>query len=112
MKLGKRKLGVGSLSLLLFIIGFVIAGQFVVFSVMDEVLAVLGKAAFTTWDSADPFFIYLTLLFTIPSVIIGYVFKDHFGSRVGRTLSLVLILCIFAWNIGYKFGTVYLLPKF
>lgn len=104
MKVFKKKLGLGSLSLLLFLIALILVIQYIYFSIGDDLMALLGKAAYPVLGFISPEFIYISFIFSIPSIFLGYRFKSHFGAKSGRSLSISLILVILAWVVGYNIG--------
>lgn len=111
VKILKKELGFGTLSLFLFIIGFILVIQYVYFTVGEDILAFLNLKQFSNLELLNPKSIYFSLIFTLPSIALGYVFKDNFGAKAGRALSLSLVLVLFAWFVGFNIGFTNLYPK-
>lgn len=110
MTIFKKKIGVGSLALPLFIVGLILVSQFVYFSIGEDILSLLSlREAAADFNFGNGQAVYFSLVFTIPSIVLGYIFGDHFGARAGRALSMFLIGGILAFSVGYKIGFDYLI---
>ena len=110
MTLFKKKIGVGTLALPLFIVGLILVCQFVYFSIGEDILSLLSlRETAADFQFGNGQAVYFSLVFTIPSIVLGFLFKDHFGAKSGRTLSLFLIGAILAFNLGYRVGFDYLI---
>lgn len=105
VKLFKKDIGIGTLSLFLFIIGFVLVFQYAYFTIGEDVLAFFNFKHYSSLELLNPNSVYISLIFTIPSIALGYKFKNHFGAKAGRALSLSLVLGIFAWFVGFNIGS-------
>ena len=90
----KNKIGIGSLSLLLCIIGFLFSFTFNDICIGDNILTSIGLKAWSNGNSGTQYTLFYSLLFFIPSVILGYKFKDNFGSKVGKILSTIMVIMI------------------
>lgn len=109
MTICNKKIGIGTIALPLFIIGIILVGQYIYYAIGDDILSLLNlREATANFHFGNSNAIYFSLIFTIPSVVLGFLFKEHFGAKSGRTLSLFLIGSIIAFNIGYKIGFNYL----
>lgn len=109
MTIFKKKIGVGTLALPLFLTGFILVCQFVYFSIGEDILSLLSlRETAADFQFGNGQAVYFSLVFTIPSVVLGYIFGDHFGARAGRALSMLLIGGILAFTIGYRIGFDYL----
>lgn len=97
----KKKIGIGSLSLLLVLIAFIWAFEFYGVCIGDHILTTLNIPTWSNMSSASGthYTIYYALLFLIPALILGLKFKDNLFSKIGALLSIVfitiLILCFF-----------------
>ncbi len=87
----KKKAGLGSLSIVLLIIGILWGTTFGTFCLGDWVLESLGLM---TWSSSTQslgtdtgrgihYTLYYSLIFFLPAIILGFKFKHHWGSRAG-----------------------------
>lgn len=109
MTIFKKKIGVGTLSLPLFIIGLILVCQFIYYSVGEDILSLLNlRDVVADFKFGNSQAVYFSLVFTVPSIVLGYIFGDHFGAKSGRALSLFLIGGMLAFTIGYKIGFEYL----
>lgn len=90
----KKKIGIGSLSLLLFIVGCLFSFTFIDISIGDNILNYIGLKAWSNGNSGTHYTIFYSLLFFIPSLILGYKFKEDFGSKVGKILSTIMVIII------------------
>lgn len=99
-----KKIGWGSLSLFFFFIALILVCEYIYFTIGDTVLALLGHSPFSKLNFISPGIIYIAILCTIPSIILGFIFKNHFGARSGRALSITLGLSVLAWYVGFYVG--------
>lgn len=90
----KNKIGIGSLSLLLFIVGCLFSFTLNDICIGDNILTYSGLKAWSNGNSGTHYTIFYSLLFFIPSLIFGYKFKDNFGSKVGKILSTIMVIMI------------------
>lgn len=110
MTIFKKKVGVGTLALPLFIIGVILVGQYVYYAIGEDILSLLNlREAAANLDFGNSRAVYFSMVFTIPSAVLGFIFGDHFGARSGRTLSLFLIGSILVFLLGYQIGFDYLI---
>ena len=95
-----KNIGVGSLSLLLCIVGILFTFSFgnkICWG--DSILNFLGLKAWSNGNDGLHYTIFYSLIFFIPSVIIGYKFKKNLGATVGKIVSLILLVLIFMMAI-------------
>jgi hypothetical protein len=90
-----KKLGIGSISLLLCIIGILFAFSFGnKMCYGDIILKFLGLNAWSKVSSGIHYTVFYSLIFFITSFIVGYKFKNNFGAPLGKIVSLLLIIFI------------------
>lgn len=90
----KKKIGIGSLSLLLFVVGCLFSFTFDNLHIGDNILTYIGLKAWSNGNSGTHYTIFYSLLFFIPSLILGYKFKEDLGSKVGKILSTIMVTII------------------
>ncbi|MGL5693374.1 MAG: hypothetical protein ACRCXA_04800 [Peptostreptococcaceae bacterium] len=95
----KNKIGIGSLSLLLFIIGYLFSFTFNDICIGDKILTSIGLKAWSNGNSGIHYTLFYSLLFFIPSSILGYKFKNDFGSKVGKILSTIMVITIIVQSL-------------
>ena len=88
MKQDYKKIGLGSISLLLCIFGVL----FFIFG--DSIVRLLGLDPWSNDNEGLHYTAYYSLIIFIPALIIGYKFNNDFGAKSGRTLSLIAIIFI------------------
>lgn len=88
-----KKLGLGSISLLLAIIAIVWAFEINGFCVGDSVLATIGIPTWSNSASASGihYTVFYSLLFLLPAFIIGLKKKEDLFANVGKWISGALI---------------------
>lgn len=74
----KKKIGIGSLSLLLFIVGCIFSFTFNYICIGDNILTYIGLKAWSNGNRGVHYTIFYSLIFFITSLIFGYKFKDDF----------------------------------
>jgi len=96
MRIFKRKLGVGSISILLVLLGLAWSINFPGgFCVGDWVLNVVGLKAWSEMNNMGVHFtVYYSLLFFVAAFLLGYWHKNDFGAKSGKIVSLVMFLLI------------------
>ena len=82
-----KKIGIGSLSLLLVIIAFVWAFNIFGVCVGDHILATLN---IPTWTGTH-YTIFYSFIFLIPALILSIKYKDNLFAKVGKWLSITFI---------------------
>jgi hypothetical protein len=91
-----KKIGVGSLSLLLCIIGILFAFSFGnKESLGDIIINFLGLKAWSHGNRGEHYTIYYTFIFFIPAIIIGFKFKNDLGAKLGKMISFIMLTIIF-----------------
>ncbi|TYP48693.1 hypothetical protein [Thermosediminibacter litoriperuensis] len=96
-----KKIGLGTLSLILCIIGILFSfsfgdvgcyGDTILKSIGLETGLIIEKGSRVTFLHYTPFY---SLLFFIPSVIIGYKYrKNHIGALLGAVISSIIVLLL------------------
>lgn len=90
-----KKIGFGSLSLLLFICGILFSISFSNGeSYGDSILRSIGLNPWSNGNSGVHYTIFYSLIFYIGALILGYEFKNDLGAKLGRTLSFITIIFI------------------
>jgi len=79
-----RKIGLGSLSLLMAIIGIIWAFTFFGVSIGDNIPDFLGLKAWSNGSTGTHYTVYYSLLFFIPAFITGIKYKENFGATTGK----------------------------
>ena len=95
----KRKIGIGTISLPLALFGLVWSLEIRGFCLGDIVLNFIGLRAWTNVDSGIHLTVFYSLLFFIPALIVGYKYKESFGSKVGRVMSFIFIGLLFILSL-------------
>lgn len=95
MKKEYKKIGLGSISLLLFICGVVLSISFGNREAYgDNILRFLGLNPWSNDSTGLHYTIFYSLIFYIPAFILGYKFNNDLGAKLGKILSLTLIIFI------------------
>ena len=89
-----KKLAFGFVTLLLAGIGILFAFTFGDVNFGDIILNNIGLRPWSKGNSGTHYTIYYSLIFFIPSVILGYKYKDNFGAKIGMGISIVMIALI------------------
>ncbi len=100
----KKKIGIGSISLLLAIFAFVWSFEIAGFCLGDKVLTALN---IQTWSnkattSGTHYTVFYSLLFVIPSIIIAIKYKKDLFAIVGKRLSIAMCVMLL-------FGTLFMI---
>lgn len=95
----KKKLGMGSMSLLLFALGVIWSANINrQFCLGDSILNAIGLPAWSNGNSGSHYTIIYALIFLIPSIIVGYKFPNDLFAKTGKVASMILgwisILCL------------------
>ena len=91
-----KRIGLGSLSLLLFILGVLFTVSLQDRCYGDIILRFFGLKAWSNGTSGFHLTIFYSLIFFIPSFALGYKFNEDLGAASGRKLSFSACLIIFA----------------
>lgn len=95
LKQDYNKVGLGSISLLLFIFGILFSVSFGNReSYGDNILRFIGLSPWSNGDTGFHYTIFYSLIFYLPALILGYKFKNDLWAKLGRTLSLITIILI------------------
>ena len=65
----------------------------------DNILNYIGLKSWSNGNQGTHYTIFYSLLFYIPSLIIGYKFNDNFGSKVGNILSTIMVTIIIVTSL-------------
>jgi hypothetical protein len=94
-KKNEKKIGWGSLSLLLALLGMAVSFEFGNYIFGDQVLSFLGLPAWSNVDNTGfHYTIFLSSIFFIPSVIIGCKNPKDFGAKIGEIVSSIYLTLI------------------
>ncbi|MEG1256749.1 hypothetical protein [Clostridium sp.] len=104
MKLFKKKVGLGSLSFLLLLVSIVFIFSYIYFSIGGEILGFLGLGPWVEWDIRSPYTMLYSLIFTIPAILLGYKYNNHFGAKAGKSISIAITSVILVFTLGYEVG--------
>ncbi|KPU42262.1 hypothetical protein OXPF_40470 [Oxobacter pfennigii] len=86
------KIGIGTVSLVLVIIGALFSFSFGKnISIGDSILNSLGLKTWSNINTGIHYTIFYSLIFYIPALTLSYKFKGDLGSGLGRIISIVLI---------------------
>ena len=100
-----KKIGIGSLSLLLVIIAFVWAFNIFGVCVGDHILATLNIPTWSNMANATGthYTIFYSFIFLIPALILSIKYKDNLFAKVGKWLSITFIGIL---SLGFIFMVV------
>lgn len=91
----KKKIGLGSISLLLSFLGILFSFSFGNKRCFgDVILEFLGLRAWSNGNSGLHYTIFYSLIFFIPSIILGFKFKNNIGATLGKIISLIMSILI------------------
>ncbi len=88
-----RRIGLGTISLLLIILGIlwsISLGGFRGVCLGDNVLGYLGLKAWSNGTDGIHLTVYYSLIFYISAFIVAVKNKNDLGARVGKTVSLII----------------------
>jgi len=96
LRKNRKKVGWGSLSLLLSLLGMAVPFEFGDYILGDQLLSFLGLSAWSNPVDNTRFHytIYLSSIFFIPSLIIGYKNPKEFGATIGKRISSMYLFLI------------------
>ncbi|MET3211620.1 UNVERIFIED_CONTAM: preprotein translocase subunit SecG [Paenibacillus sp. PvR008] len=96
LRRNEKKVGWGSLSPLLALLGMAVSFKFGNYIFGDQLLSFLGLPAWS--NSVDNtrfhYTIFLSSIFFIPSLIIGYKNPKEFGAMIGKLISSIYLTLI------------------
>lgn len=98
----KKKIGFGSIAIVLSILGIFLSITFKKSGVCygDNIINFLGLKAWSNIINGTHYTIFYMLILFIPSVILGIKFKDDFGAKLGRNISIFLVVIIAVSPLG------------
>jgi len=87
-----KKIGIGTVSLLLDFFGLAWCVRYKnAFCLGDTVLNHIGLKAWSNGNSGSHLAIIYSLIFFIPALVLSIKYKEHFGTKAGKTTSLCII---------------------
>lgn len=89
-----KKLAFELVTVLLTGIGILFAFTFGDKNYGDIILNNIGLRPWSKGNSGTHYTIYYSLIFFIPSVILGYKYKDNVVAKIGRGISIIIIVLI------------------
>ena len=91
-----KKIGLGSISLLLLMFGILFSFSWKNSEAFgDTILRFLGLSPWSNGDTGIHYTVIYSLFFFIPALIVGHKHKSNFGAKLGRNLSLIMIVPVF-----------------
>lgn len=101
MTKSNKKVGFGILSLVLFIIGITFPISFRNnLTIGDSILQTIGLKPWSNGNTGIHYTVYYSLVFFIPSIILGYKHRSSVLAKIGFILSF---LCVIALVIAVLF---------
>ncbi|MCT2536898.1 hypothetical protein NC661_16475 [Aquibacillus koreensis] len=95
MKYEKTKIGIGSFSLLLFSLGFLFSFSFGDQAALgDSIIQSIGLKPWSKGDHGLHYTAFYSLIFFLPALFLGYKYRDDWGAKVGRILSIIFFMTI------------------
>jgi hypothetical protein len=96
LKKNEKKIGWGTLSLLLALLGMAVSFEFGNYLFGDQLLSFLGLPAWSNVDNTGFHYTFLlSIIFFVPSLIIGYKNPNDFGAFIGKWVSSIYLFLIF-----------------
>lgn len=100
MKIRNKELGIGTISLALCLAGILFSISFRFVSIGDYILNGIGLNSWSNGNRGIHYTIFYSLIFFIPSFIIGLKYKENYGSKIGRNVSAIIGIVIFISLLG------------
>ncbi|WP_025720627.1 hypothetical protein [Paenibacillus sp. 1-18] len=95
LKKNEKKIGWGTLSLLLALLGMAVSFEFGNYILGDQFLSFLGLPAWSNVDNTRfHYTFFLSSIFFTPSLIIGYKNPNEFGALIGKWISSIYLFLI------------------
>ncbi len=98
----RYKIGWGSLSILLVILGI---GFCITFSngmcIGDYVLRGFGIKPWSEGDSGVHYTLFYSMIFFIPAWYLGDKYKEDYGAEIAKSMAVIFGVLITGWFIGY-----------
>lgn len=92
LKRNEKKIGWGTLSLLLAFLGMAVSFKFGDYILGDKLLSFLGLPAWSNVNNTGfHYTFFLSGILFIPSLIIGYKKPEEFGARIGKLVSSIYL---------------------
>jgi hypothetical protein len=96
----KKKIGMGSVSFLLFILAIVWSFNIKEFCLGDIILNTIGLPAWSGGNYGTHYTVFYSLIFLIPSIIIGYKYPSDLFAKTWKValigLVCFLVICLFS----------------
>lgn len=88
-----KKIGFGSFSLLLWMIGILFSISFGnQATIGDKIVEAIGLRAWSNTDTGIHYTMFYSLIFFVPSLVLAYQYKENVGAKIGGRLSLLMII--------------------
>jgi len=100
MKIRNKELGIGTISLALCLVGILFSISFRYVSIGDYILNGIGLNSWSNGNYGIHYTIFYSLIFFIPSFLIGLKYKENYGSEIGRNVSAITGFVIFISLLG------------
>ncbi|TGE37064.1 hypothetical protein E4K67_18485 [Desulfosporosinus fructosivorans] len=100
MEIRNKQLGIGTISLALCLVGILFSISFRYVCIGDYLVDGIGLNSWSNGDSGIHYTIFYSLIFFIPSLLIGLKYKENYGSKIGRNLSAIIGLLILISLLG------------
>ena len=101
----EKKFEIGSISLVLFIIGILFTFTFNDICIGDNILTYIGLKAWSKGNIGVHYTTFYSLGFFIASLIISYKSKENLASKVCRILSTIMIVMILTVSLFFTLVT-------
>ncbi len=90
-----KKIGLGSLSLILWIIGILFSFSFGnQGAIGDRIVEAIGLRAWSNIDTGIHFTVFYSFIFFIPALILANQYKEDIGAKLGGRLSMFIVVWI------------------
>ncbi|MDY0407076.1 hypothetical protein P5G51_018615 [Virgibacillus sp. 179-BFC.A HS] len=97
VKRKRKKIGTGSVSFILIVLGLLWAFSFANFSIGDEILKSIGLPAWSNGSTGIHYSVFYALLFFIPAFVISIRRPNHFLSKTSRNISVICLQSIYCF---------------
>lgn len=94
-----KKIGLGSFSVLLCAMGILFDFTFKNKECLGDII--LKFIGLNSWSNGIHHTIFYSLIFFIPSVVIGLKYKNNFGASLGKIVSLIMIILSLLLNPAF-----------
>ncbi|WP_226002036.1 hypothetical protein [Paenibacillus sp. BJ-4] len=92
LKKNEKKIGWGTLSLVLALLGMAVSFEFGNYIFGDQLLSLLGLPAWSNVNNTGfHYTLFLSSIFFTPSLIIGYKNPSEFGALIGKRVSSIYL---------------------